>query len=165
MLDVPRRMDDAEVTRLLGRLQPLMDRLAAETGLVISVGKVTYTKHNAVFTIEAAIRGNGGVALGREAEAFLQGAIQFGLQADDLGRDFEHFDKWYRIVGMKPRSRNPVVCAQIAPPSKVRVLFPAHVVRLYLERGARTVVSPHARVKVEIGGDRDAAGELPAVLP
>jgi len=32
-----------------------------------------------------------------------------------------------------------------------------------MERGARTAVSPHARVKVEIGGDDH--GELPAVQP
>jgi hypothetical protein len=156
-------MDEVEVTRLLARLRPLLDRLAAETGLAISVGKTTYTKRNAVFAIEAAVRGNAGVPMGREAEAFLQNAIQFNLQPDDLGRDFQHFDKWYRIVGMKPRSKHPVVCAQIDPPSRTLTLFPAHIVRHYMEHhGARTKPSPHARIRVDVGGE-DALGELPAV--
>ena len=157
-------MDQREVHKLMARMRPLLDRLATETGLVLSIGKTTYTRHNAVFTIEAAVRGSAGVAMGREAEAFVQNAIEFGLQADDLGRDFQHFDKWYRIVGMKPRSKNPVICAQIDPPSQRKTLFPAHIVRHYLEHhGMRTKVSPHGRIKVEIGGE--GAGVLPGVLP
>ncbi|MBM4059638.1 MAG: hypothetical protein FJ265_00865 [Planctomycetes bacterium] len=155
-------MDEAEVTKLLARLRPLLDHLAAESGLSISVGKASYTRHNAVFAIEAAVRGAGGVAMGREAEAFLREAIRFGLQPDDLGRDFQHFDTWYRILGMKPRSKCPVVCAQIASPAEALHLFPAHLVRHYLEaHGMRTKVSPHARV--DLGGDEP--GEPPAVSP
>lgn len=125
-------MASEEVESLRARFTPLLERLAAETGLAITMGKITYTKHNAVFAVEAALRGEGGVTMGREAEAFLQHAIQFGLQPDDLGRDFEHFDKWYRIVGMKPRStKTPVM----------------------------TKVSPHAPVCVEV--DDEPPGELP----
>jgi hypothetical protein len=130
------------------------------------MGKITYTGNNAVFAVEAAVRGPGGVVMGREAEAFLQNAMQFGLEMTDLGRDFEHFDKWYRIVGMKPRSKSPVVCQRIDPPAKFLTLFPAHVVRHYMEKGGfRTKVSPHARVKIEIGvdGGEEPPSELPAV--
>jgi hypothetical protein len=114
----PNRITDVEVDNLRARLEPLLARVAAETGMSISMGKITYTGNNAVFAIEAAVRGVGGVVMGREAEAFLLNAMQFGLEITDLGRDFEHFDKWCRIVGMKPRSKNPVVCQRIEPPSK-----------------------------------------------
>lgn len=156
-------MTSDEVERLRARLTPLLDRLAAETGLTITMGKITYTKHNAVFAVEAAVRGEGGVTMGREAEAFLQHAIQFGLEPGDLGRDFEHFDKWYRIVGMKPRStKTPVICQRIVPPSANLTLFPAHVVRHYMENhGMRTKASPHARVRVEVVDE--PPGELPAL--
>jgi hypothetical protein len=158
----PNKITDLEVDHLRARLQPLIDRVAAETGLSITMGKITYTTNNAVFAIEAAVRGPGGVVMGREAEAFLQHAMQFGLEVTDLGRDFQHFDSWYRIVGMKSRSKNPVVCQRIDPPSRFLTLFPAHVVRHYMEKGEfRTKVSPHARVKIEIG--EDPPGELPAV--
>lgn len=158
----PREMTSLEVDKLLGKLQPLVERLAAETGLAVSIGKISYTGNNAVFTIEAAVRGAGGIKMGREAEAFLVNAMQFGLDVTDLGRDFQHFDKWYRIVGMKPRSKNPVVCQRIEPPSTSLMLFPAHVVRHYMEKeGFRTKPSPHARIKVEIGDE--PPGELPAV--
>ena len=110
----------------------------------------------------AAVRGEGGITMGREAEAFLGNAIQFGLEPGDLGRDFQHFDNWYRIVGMKPRSKTPVICQRIEPPSKFQSLFPAHIVRHYLEKyGFRTRVSPHARIQVQIG--EEPPGELPAV--
>jgi hypothetical protein len=155
-------MSSLRVEELRRRLQPLVERLAAEMGLAFSIGKITYTKNNAVFAIEAAVRGVGGVAMGREAESFLMNAIQFGLEPTDLGLDFQHFDKWYRIVGMKPRSKTPVICQRIDPASKFQSLFPAHVVRHYLEKdGFRTKVSPHARVKVQIG--EEPPGELPAV--
>ncbi len=133
--------------------------MAAETGLSITMGKITYTGNNAVFAIESAVRGSGGVVMGREAEAFLLHAMQFGLVITDLGRDFEPSDKWYRNVGMNPRSKNPVVCQRIDPPAKFLTLFPAHVVRHYMEKGDfRTKASPHARVKVEIG--EEPPGEL-----
>lgn len=140
------------VERLRAKLTPMLDRRAAETGLSITMGKITYTKHNAVFAVEAAVRGEAGIAMGREAEAFLTNAIQFGLEPGDLGRDFEHFDKWYRIVGMKPRStKTPVICQRIVPPSKNLTLFPAHIVRHYMEQGGtRTKPSPHARVRVAV---------------
>ncbi len=156
-------MTDQEVERLRAKLTPLLDRLAAETGLSISMGKITYTKHNAVFAVEAAVRGDSGIVMGREAEAFLANAIQFGLEPGDLGRDFEHFDKWYRIVGMKPRSvKTPVICQRIEPSSKHWTLFPAHIVRHYMEKhGMRTNQSPFARVKVQIG--EEPSGETPAV--
>ena len=155
-------MSAQRVEELRARLQPLLDRLAAETGLTITMGKITYTGNNAVFAVEAAVRGAGGIVMGREAEAFLMNAMQFGLEVTDLGRDFQHFDKWYRIVGMKPRSKTPVICQRIDPQSKFQSLFPAHVVRHYLEKeGGRNLPSPHARVQVQIG--EEPAGDLPAV--
>ncbi|MBZ0150545.1 MAG: hypothetical protein IT456_26465 [Planctomycetes bacterium] len=159
-----REMTEQDVALLRQKLTPLLERLAAETGLSVTMGKITYTKHNAVFAVEAAVRGEGGVTMGREAEAFLANAIQFGLEPGDLGRDFEHFDKWYRIVGMKPRStKTPVICQQIAPPSQRLTLFPAHLVRHYMEQhGMRTKTSPHARVRIEVAGE-PPEGELPAV--
>lgn len=154
-------MNSLEVDKLRAKLQPLIERLAADTGLAISVGKITYTRNNAVFAVEAAVRGEGGITMGREAEAFLVNAIQYGLEPSDLGRDFQHLDNWYRIVGMKPRSKTPVICQRIAPPSKFQTLFPAHIVRHYLEKGGfRTAPSPHARIKVQIGEEPE--GELPA---
>jgi len=158
----PNEMSALRVEELRARLQPLLDRVAAETELTLTMGKITYTAHNAVFAIEAAVRGAGGVVMGREAEAFLMNALQFGLEVTDLGRDFQHFDKWYRIVGMKPRSKTPVICQRIDPPSKFQTLFPAHVVRHYLEKdGLRNKPSPHSRIQVQIGGEPD--GDLPAV--
>jgi hypothetical protein len=157
----PNRITDVEVDNLRARLEPLLVRVAAETGMSISMGKITYTGNNAVFAIEAAVRGVGGIVMGREAEAFLLNAMQFGLEFTDLGRDFEHFDKWYRIVGMKPRSKNPVVCQRIEPPSTSLTLFPAHVVRHYMGKGGfRTRMSPHARVKIEVG--EEPPGEIPS---
>lgn len=157
-----REMTAKEVQLLRSRLEPLLERLGAQSGLSITMGKVTYSRNNAVFAVEAAVLGEGGVTMGREAEAFLMNAIQFGLQAGDLGRDFEHFDAWYRIVGLKPRStKTPVICQRIVPPSPHQTLFPAHIVRHYMERqGMRTKPSPHAQVRVEIGDE--PPGELPA---
>ncbi len=145
-------ISSARVEDLRRRLQPLLDRVAAETGLALGIGKITYSRHNAVFAIEAAVRGPGGITMGREAEAFLANAPQFGLEPGDLGRDFQHLDTWYRIVGMKPRSKTPVVCQRIEPPSTFQTLFPAQVVRRHMESdGHRVRPSPHARIQVQIG--------------
>lgn len=163
---VNREMTDQVVALLRSKLTPLLERVAAESGLSITIGKITYTKHNAVFAVEAAVRGEGGIVMGREAEAFLANAIQFGLEPGDLGRDFEHFDKWYRVIGMNPRkAKAPVICQRIVPPSKDLTLFPSHIVRHYMEHhGMRRTASPHAKIKVEFGGE-EPPDELPALMP
>lgn len=148
-----REMTKLEVERLRARLTPLLERLGAETGFTITMGRVMYSRFNASFAVEASVRGEGGVAMTSAATAFLRYAFRFELEPGDLGRDFEHLDKWYRIVGMRPRStKTPVICQQIAPPSQHRTLFSAHLVRHYLEKpGMRAQTSPHAGLRIEIG--------------
>ena len=72
----PNEMSTQRVEELRVRLQLLLDRVAGEMGLEISLGKITYTRNNAVFAVEAAVRGEGGVTMGR-AEAFHASAAQF----------------------------------------------------------------------------------------
>lgn len=79
MSSSPSRMDPSVIHQLSARLRPLLERVGAETGLVISLGKATYTANNAVFAVEAAMRGNGGIVMNRQAEAFRDNAVQFGL--------------------------------------------------------------------------------------
>jgi hypothetical protein len=159
------RMDATVVQQLFARLRPLLDRVGEETGLAIAIGKATYTTNNAVFTVEAAVRGSGGVVMNRQAEAFRDNAVQVGLHPDDLGRDFEHDGIWFRVVGMKPRSKYPIVCARIAPPSPARSLFQAALVRRLLDAESRQArVSPHARVRVvDTQDDDDGGGQLPSI--
>jgi hypothetical protein len=53
---------------------------------------------------------------------------------------------------MKPRSKTPVICQRIEPPSRFQTLFPAQVVRRHTEAGGQRVrPSPHARIQVQIG--------------
>lgn len=59
-----REMTDQEVALLRSKLTPMLERLAAESGLSITMGKITYTRHNAVFAVEAAVRGEGGARWG-----------------------------------------------------------------------------------------------------
>lgn len=149
-------MNEQDVRSLSQKLDTVLERLAAETGLAIKIGGVRFSPNNAVITIEAAERGLRGVVMGRDAEAFVDRAADFGLEPTDLGVDFKHFDKWYRIVGLKPRSKNPVLCAGIAPRTKHLTKFPVYIVRHYLEaHSARTKASPHASVRIELEGEAD----------
>lgn len=147
-------MNEQDVRSLSHKLDKALERLAVETGFAIKIDGVRFSSNNAVITIEAAERGLRGVIMGRDAEAFLERAADFGLEPADLGLDFEHFDKWYRIVGLRPRSKNPVLCAGIAPKTAHLTKFPAYIVRHYLEaHGARTKASPHATVRIEFEGE------------
>jgi hypothetical protein len=60
-----REMTDQEVALLRSKLTPMLERLAAQSGLSITMGKITYTRHNAVFAVEAAVRGEDDGARGR----------------------------------------------------------------------------------------------------
>jgi len=147
-------MNEDRVRILLTKLNKLLAKLAEETDLAIAVDTTKYSDNNAVITIEAAERSPDGVIMGRDAEAFLDRAVEFALQPTDLGLEFKHFDKRYRIVGMKPRSRAPVLCERIDPPAKALTKFPAHIVRHYLEcQQARSKASHRSGLKVVDGGD------------
>lgn len=79
-----------------------------------------------------------------------------------MGADFERkrFDERQRIL-RPPSTKMPVICQRIVPSSKIRSLFPTHIVRHYMGQGGmRTRTSPHARVRVEIDY---SAGELPSL--
>lgn len=147
-------MNAERVQQLRQRLEPLLGQLAAETGLVLTMGKITYTANNAVFAIEAAQRGVGGIPMGRAAESFVAGAARFGLDPTDLGRDFQARDGWYRIVGLNPRSKHPVICQRIDPPAPHLTRFDVPSIRYFMETlGFRNRASPLARIRVEVAAD------------
>ncbi len=63
------------------------------------------------------------------AEAFRLYAPYRGLSADDLGREFQHKDSSYRIVGFNPsNTRYPVICDSLDVPGR-RYKFPTWLVR------------------------------------
>ncbi len=116
-----RKIDSATVDKFIERLGPSMDALASEMGLSVRVRRATYSEINAKFAIEAATIRDDGIVMDKEAEDFLERCVDFGLVPADLGRAFACGDNEYRIVGMRPRAKLPVICEQLEGEGRVRL--------------------------------------------
>lgn len=79
--------------------------------------KTTHSIYNIEFTVEAAVRYADGLVMDRSADAFLIGADNFGFEPSDLGRHFDCGSERFRIIGLKPRAKQPVICERISPAS------------------------------------------------
>lgn len=144
-------IDDRLCTQIAAGLERAIKAMNKELGLHIGLTKATRSIHNMEFTVEAAIRSPRGVVMGRTAEAFLMGAEKVGLEASDLGRQFDCGAERFRVVGLKPRVKNPVICERLEPKSDRLFQMPSRVVVSHLRRakGASQPAQPNTDESTE----------------
>lgn len=123
--------DRATARRLQRRVDEALFPLAEEFGISITTKGGKFSSASLVQRIEFATVGEGGVVNDRDAESFKRSAIRYGLEADDLGREFFYSGKTYRVVGLRTKSRKyPVIAENVVDGRKTK--FPADAVKSLL---------------------------------
>ena len=136
---------------LLDALQSALNAVGKKLGVQITVGRASYTETLATIKLEAGILGADGVAeSGMEAD-FKRLAVCFGLQPTDLQRSFTEGTTTWKIIGLKPRSRQyPVIGAN---QNGKRYKLPAAQVMRGLAAAGAPAVPPTKRTDAAILDD------------
>lgn len=96
-------------------LQELLDNFAAEKGLRIDLGRITYTESDFKSSIRVIIPTDG--AESPMALDFKNKCYKYGFLPEDLGKRFRtgSKDTQYEIVGLKPRNRKyPIIARKVS---------------------------------------------------
>jgi hypothetical protein len=95
-------------------LDAALAKVAAEHGISISAGNISFTAETATIKVNAGVIGSGGVAVTKEAQAFDQYKNLVGLGHLNVGDQVTIQGKDYTIAGYKPRSKKaPVLVKQV----------------------------------------------------
>lgn len=119
---------------LLRILRPEIEEALKEVGekykLKFSVGRASFSDHNATFKLELATISKDGKVKSRTASDFELYAASWGLEPEDLGKTFQYAGDNYKIVGAKPRSyKYPILVERNGKTYKM----PAEQVKVYKE--------------------------------
>ena len=103
-------------------LDAALAKVAAEHGISISAGNISFTAETATIKLNAGVIGSGGVAVTKEAQAFDQYKNLVGLGSLNVGDAISIQGADYTISGYKPRSkRSPVVVTKVSNGSSYKV--------------------------------------------
>jgi hypothetical protein len=129
---IDRRTMDA----ITGPIKTKLDEIAEELGVSISMRRASYCEINAKIELEVATIRSDGLVMDKLAEEFMVRCRDFGLEQDDLGRVFRCGAETFRVVGLKPRAKAPVVCESVGSPEDLRrVRMSSEAVREHLAKG------------------------------
>jgi hypothetical protein len=96
-------------------LDAALAKVAAEHGISLSAGNISFTSETATIKVNAGVIGSGGVAVTKEAQAFDQYKNLVGLGHLNVGDQVTLQGKDYIITGYKPRSKKaPVLVKQVS---------------------------------------------------
>lgn len=89
----------------------LEQQLKGFEGLHVQLGSARFTSTSVTFKVELSEVGKDGTAETPEVAAFRSMAELHGLNKDDLGREFEHNGRRFKVVGLNTKAkRYPVLC-------------------------------------------------------
>jgi len=106
------KLDRPTVKYFRKRLEAAVKPLAEELGVAIDLGNCTFKTNNCRFQLRVAVLDPNGKAITQEIDSFRSSAKLFGLEPDDLGREFIFQGQSYTICGLKPKSRKYPVIAR-----------------------------------------------------
>jgi len=110
MNDKITKLDRPTVKHITKRLETAVKPLAEELGVAIDFGSCTFNTSNCKFQLKVSVLDCDGKAITEESESFRSNAKLFGLQPDDLGKEFTFRGQSYTICGLKPKSlKYPVI--------------------------------------------------------
>ena len=112
MDDKIKGLDRPTVKHITKRLETAVRPLAEELGLAIEIGSCTFNTSNCRFQLKVSVLDGDGKAITEESESFRSNAKLFGLEPDDLGKEFVFRGQSYNICGLKPKSRKYPVIAR-----------------------------------------------------
>jgi len=112
MDDKIKELDRPTVKYIRKRLETAVAPLAKELGVAIDFGSCTFKTSNCRLQLKVSVLDGDGKAITEESESFKNSAKLFGLEPDDLGREFVFRGQAYSICGLKPKSRKYPVIAR-----------------------------------------------------
>ena len=103
-------------------LDSALAKVAAEHGISLSAGNISFTSETATIKLNAGVIGSGGIAVTKEAQAFDQYKRLVGLGSLNVGDTIDLQGDMYTISGYKPRSKkSPVVVTKVSNGSSYKV--------------------------------------------
>lgn len=110
-----------------------LQEVAKEFGIAIKTGHGTFMASNFNFKVEACVVANDGTVLSKEAEDFKRYATSYGLEASDLGKEFELRLETYKIKGLSSRSTKfPIFATKLSDAKTYK--FPEDMVKTLLKK-------------------------------
>ena len=106
------KLDKPTVKYIGKRLKTAVKPLAKELGVMIDLGNCTFQTSNCRFQLKVAVLDPNGKPITEEIDSFRSNAKLFGLEPEDLGKEFVFRGQSYTICGFKPKSRKYPVIAQ-----------------------------------------------------
>jgi len=90
-------------------------------GIKLTTGNASYTAETATFKVEAATISDSGTVITKEAQAFEQYKESYKLAEFSVGQTIKLQGKDYTIMGLKPRTKAPVILGRLGKSYKVTV--------------------------------------------
>ena len=118
------KFDRTRVREIHTALEAALTPLAEQLSLEIRVGGARYTAQDIRFNIEVFSPGSGGP----EAEQFRVYCRRYGLEPEDLGKEFTWGGRPFTLIGCKPRSTRFPLLGRSADGKTYK--FPADVAKL-----------------------------------
>ncbi len=108
------KLDRDKIKYIRKRIESVLKPLADELGVVIDVCNCTFQSSNCRFQLKVAVLDSGGKPVTEEIELFNCSAKLFGLEPDDMGREFIYRGQSYIVCGINPKSRKyPVIARSV----------------------------------------------------
>lgn len=130
-------LDRASLRDISAAIEKALAPTAEAFGLALKMGRCTFSPQNAVFKVEVAVKGDGGLAVTREVQDFRSSAHYFGLAPEDLGRAFSTGGKTFTVSGLAVRSRARPILAKASDGKTYK--FPSETVVALLAAQAKGV--------------------------
>src|SRR5690349_20817447 len=85
------QFDRATVKALRDSLDTALKTIETQFGISVNVGSASFTPENVTFKVGLAVVGTSGQVMTREASAFKQSAILYGLKPENLFQTFTDY--------------------------------------------------------------------------
>lgn len=129
-------MDRQKAQTLVDEINAAAKAIAAAHGMTWAPARCTFDTAALTVKLQLVEAREDGVALTREAQDFIALAFTYGIAADALGKPITSGGRSFRIVGLKSRSRNPILADDASTGRRFKL--PAeHVARVYPHRNDR----------------------------
>lgn len=136
------RIERSTCSTLTARANAALKVLGEEFGLTITVkGGGQFSDSTFQTKVEFALPSAGGELMTTEATAFRLNARLYGLQPDDLFREFTYAGKRVKIVGLKTRAHKmPILYVDLGTGKRYKCSEDA--IKIWLDRARPAIATP-----------------------
>ena len=96
-----KHFDRTNLKILRAEIDAALASVAKNHGIKINAGNATFSGATVTFKLELTAADSDGGFVSKEAVAFTNCARMFGLEADDLGKEFTVAGTVYKVIGLK----------------------------------------------------------------